>query len=86
MENHSTVVLPTEPQADTTIQGALIVLQQSLDYGQVMVSQEMQLAAQISELQRTDTVVLALQGELRKRLAILVQRRDALARCNNSRY
>ena len=79
----STIVLPT---ADASIQGALITLSQALDYGQIMVSQELQLAAQIAELQKTDTVVLALQGELRKRLAILVQRRDALSRCGNSRY
>lgn len=83
MENHSTIVLKAVPSAEASIKEALVTLSQAGDYGQVMVSQELELASQIAELQKTDTIVLTLQAELRKRLTTLVQRRDALSRAGN---
>lgn len=78
-----TRIVIQESDAATVIGNALTVLGGTLNYATAMVTEELQLAAQIAELKKTETVCSAMVQELASRRGTLERRQTALI---NSRF
>ncbi len=80
---HETRIVVRDSDAATVIGDALTVLGTTLTYATTMVTEELQLAAQIAELKKTETVCAAMVQELANRRGALERRQTALV---NSRF
>lgn len=84
-DNSITIV---QPEAASIIDSALATLTGATEYANTMISEELQLAAQIAELHKTETVLQALLAEINRKRKDMERRQTALAaaRSGNSSY
>lgn len=84
--NNNIVIV--QPEAASVIAGALSTLTGATEYQNTMISEELQLAAQIAELKKTETVLQAMVAELLRKRQELERRQSALtaARSGNHGY
>jgi hypothetical protein len=83
---NSTDIVVGSPEAATVINSALTTLGNVSGYQGVLVSEELQLSAQIAELQKTQTVLLALVAEVTRKRELLERRQVALQSAANPGY
>lgn len=81
-------IVIVQPEASSVIAGALATLTGATQYQNVMVSEELSLAAQIAELKKTETVLQAMVAEIIRKRQDLERRQSALtaARSGNHGY
>jgi len=84
-DNSITIV---QPEAASVISSALATLTGATDYANTMISEELQLAAQIAELKKTETVLQAMIAEIVRKRTDLERRQSAIAaaRSGNNNY
>lgn len=84
-DNSITIV---QPEAASVISSALATLTGATDYANTMISEELQLAAQIAELKKTETVLQAMIAEIVRKRTDLERRQSAIsaARSVNNNY
>lgn len=84
-DNSITVV---QPEAASVIGSALATLTGATQYANTMISEELQLAAQIAELKKTETVLQAMVAEINRKRTELERRQNAIsaARSVNNNY
>ena len=78
-----TSIIVTQPEAATVIASALATLTGVTDYSSTMISEELQLAAQIAELKKTETVLQAFVAEISRKRIELERRQAALTAARN---
>jgi FtsZ-binding cell division protein ZapB len=69
-----------QPEAAVAVSSALATLSQVAAYTQVMISEELNLAMQIAELKRTETVLQATIAEISRKRQELEYRQQRLRR------
>lgn len=84
-DNSITIV---QPEAASVISSALATLTGATQYANTMISEELQLAAQIAELKKTETVLQAMVAEIVRKRTDLERRQSAIsaARSVNNNY
>lgn len=84
-DNSITIV---QPEAASVISSALATLTGATQYANTMISEELQLAAQIAELKKTETVLQAMIAEIVRKRTDLERRQSAIsaARSVNNNY
>ena len=84
-DNNITIV---QPEAASVIGSALATLTGATQYANTMISEELQLAAQIAELKKTETVLQAMIAEIVRKRTDLERRQSAIsaARSVNNNY
>ena len=84
-DNNITIV---QPEAAAIIGSALATLTGATQYANTMISEELQLAAQIAELKKTETVLQAMLAEINRKRTDMERRSSAIAasRSGNNNY
>jgi hypothetical protein len=75
-DNSITIV---QPEAASVIGSALATLTGATQYANTMISEELQLAAQIAELKKTETVLQAMVAEIVRKRTELERRQSAIS-------
>jgi hypothetical protein len=83
---NSTNLVVGSPEAAVVINAALTTLGNVSGYQGTLISEELQLAAQMAELKKTKTVLEALVTEISRNLMNLERRQAALNQANQPRY
>jgi hypothetical protein len=86
MDNPSNSIVVSSPEAATVISDALTTLGNVSGYQGTLISEELQLAAQMAELKKTKTVLEALVTEISRKLETLERRQVALNQAHLPRY
>jgi hypothetical protein len=79
---NSTNIVVGSPEAAVVINDALTTLGNVSGYQGTLISEELQLAAQIAELKKTQTVLEALVSEINRKRETLERRQTALSRAH----
>ena len=85
MKKDSTITI-VQPLAAPVIASALGTLEMASHYAKTMISEELQLAAQIAELKKSETVLQAALLEINRERAILERRFGAVMGSRSGRW
>jgi hypothetical protein len=85
MKADNTITI-AQPQAAPVIATALATLDMASHYAKTMISEELQLAAQIAELKKTETVLQAMLSEMTRERTGMERRQGAVTAARSARY